>query len=81
MYLTESYWSYNVKDYILPFHKKLIGTVLLSPVVQDFQNTIRPYVFFIIQKRLRWMAQKWYVLSSDANKLVLWKYEMKWTLD
>lgn len=53
MYLTESYWSYNVKDYILPFHKKLIGTVLLSPVVQDFQNTIRPYVFFIIQKKVK----------------------------
>lgn len=40
MYLTESYWSYNVKDSILLFHKKLIGTVLLSPVVLYFQNTI-----------------------------------------
>lgn len=79
MYLTESYWSYNVKDSILLFHKKLIGTVLLSPVVLYFQNTIMYLLLY--KKRLRWMAQKWYVLSSDANKLVLWKYEMKWTLD
>lgn len=40
MYLTESYWSYNFKDSILLFHKKLIGTVLLSPVELYFQNTI-----------------------------------------
>lgn len=79
MYLTESYWSYNVKDSILLFHKKLIGTVLLSPVVLYFQNTIMYLLLY--KKRLRWMAQKRNVVSSDANKLVLWKYEIKWTLD
>lgn len=51
MYLTESYWSYNVKDSILLFHKKLIGTVLLSLVVLYFQNTIM-YVL-LYKKRLR----------------------------
>lgn len=52
MYLTESYWSYNVKDSILLFHKKLIGTVLLSPVVLYFQNTIM-YVLLYKKKKVK----------------------------
>lgn len=52
MYLTESYWSYNVKDSILLFHKKLIGTVL-STIASCTVFSKYNYVRIIIQKKVK----------------------------